>query len=92
MGWLVDEIEADEADRVAQLNALRSLIIPKVAFLLHLIMHSMADYAGCVALGDLIAARQDSLHKVTKHNMTVNQFVLWTVDLASFLPIIGLFP
>ncbi|EEB10806.1 Nuclear pore complex protein Nup107, putative [Pediculus humanus corporis] len=64
MGWLVDDENVEDNDRTVQLSGLRSIVIPKVTFLLHTVMHGMEDYSGCVALSDLIAAEQYKLYKV----------------------------
>lgn len=64
LGWLVDDEGIGDNDRLVLLSGLRQIVIPKVTFLLHTIMHGMQDYAGCVALADLIAAEQYKLYKV----------------------------
>ncbi|KAK6618853.1 hypothetical protein RUM43_013244 [Polyplax serrata] len=64
MGWLVDDESVDDNDRLVQLSGLRSIVITKVTFLLHTVLHGMEDYTSCVALADLIAAEQFSLYKV----------------------------
>lgn len=71
MGWLVDDENVEENDRLIQLSGLRSIVITKVTVLLHTIMHCMEDYAGCVALADLIAAEQYKLYKVSSYQLSI---------------------
>lgn len=78
-GWLVDpdtdkDLQYISEDvwqnRLLQMEKLRSIYIPEVVLLLHKVLHTSGDYAGCVRLADDLASESKQLYRVyTKHKL-----------------------
>lgn len=70
-GWLVDpegQLEEDDEDeewanRVTQMQGLRSICVPEVVILLHKCLHLSKDYQECVQLVDEVASENRKLYK-----------------------------
>ncbi|XP_078310529.1 nuclear pore complex protein Nup107-like [Crassostrea virginica] len=68
-GWMVDQREDDtESGRKQQLDSLRKLVIPRLTFLLHDILHKTEQYGPCLQIADHIASEQHLLYKVFRQD------------------------
>ncbi|XP_065218253.1 nuclear pore complex protein Nup107 [Planococcus citri] len=62
-GWLVENRYFEDSSRIAQMNALRKLCIPKIVILLHTVLHSIQLYDECLKLAEIITSEENEIYK-----------------------------